>query len=381
MIPPIIRSLISLPLNKSSRFWKPISCCSISVVFFSSSATQESKSSFSLADHFIQKHNFSPEIAFKTASSLTYVKDPRKCDSVISFLKESGFSKSHIEEALKRNPRLLSSSLERTIKPKFKIFREFEFSADDVADILAGDPWILNRSLDDKIVPSISYLKSVLGSNAEVVKILKTLSWFLAFDLQKTMMPNIEYFRSCGLSSSQIVSYLLSYPRLFLHKPESIKQFVKRADDMGVDSKSNMFIVAIRTLSSMTEGKWEQKLKLFRNLGFSEDDIMSTFRMIPQVFSVSERKIKEISDLLLTRKNAGISLIISHPMLLTYSLEHRLKPRLLVIEILESKNLIRSKVGLSTVFKMTEKSFREKYVCPYLNELENVSMDHGYCEP
>ncbi|KAK8505218.1 hypothetical protein V6N13_026084 [Hibiscus sabdariffa] len=368
MAPPIIRSLISLPLNKSSRFGKPIS-----VVFFSS-ATQESKSPFSLADHLIEKHNFSSEIAVKTASSLTFVKDPRNCDGIISFLKESGFSKYHIEEALKRNPRLLTSGLEKTIKPKFKIFREFGFSTDDVADILASDPWILNRSLDDKIAPSISYLKSVLGSNADVVKILKTLSWFLAFDLQKTMMPNIEFFRSCGFSPSQIVSYLLSHPRLFLHKPESIEQFVKRAIDMGVDRKSNMFMVAIRTLSSMTEENWEQKLKLFRNLGFSEDDIMSTFRMVPQVFSVSERKIKEITDFLLTRKNAGISLIISHPLLLTYSLENRLKPRLLVIEILESKNLIRGKVSLTAAFKMNEKNFRDKYVYPYLNELENVSM-------
>ncbi|KAK8705500.1 hypothetical protein V6N13_049101 [Hibiscus sabdariffa] len=307
MAPPLIRSLISSSLDLAPHFHKPISCYSVSLAFFSSSATQRSRSPLPLADHFIEKHNFPPEIAFKAASSLTTVKHPRKCDDIISFLKESGFSKPHIEEAVKRMPNLLSFSLEKTIKPKVKIFREFGFSNNDVVDILVRDPWIFTRSLDARIVPSISYLKSVLGSDADVVKLLKSSTWFVAFDLQKTLMPNIEFLRSCGVSWSQIVSYVFNFPRLLLLKHESIRQYVKRLDDLGFDRNSNMFLIAIRTLSSM-------------------------------------------------------------------SLEHRLKPRIQVIEILESKNLLRRKVSPSTIFRASDKMFREKYVSPYLKELENVSM-------
>ncbi|TYH70207.1 hypothetical protein ES332_D05G104400v1 [Gossypium tomentosum] len=327
-----------------------------------------------LTPFLVEKHSFSPELAVKTASSLTYVNDPRKCDTIISFLKESGFSKSHIEAVVKRKPNLLYSSLEKTIKPKFKIFQDLGFSTHDVADIVASDPWILTRSVDDRIAPSISNLKTVLGSNDDVVKLLKTSAWFLKFDLQKTMMPNIEFLRNCGICSSQIVSYVFSFPRFFLLKPESIKQFVERADALGFDRKSNMFLAAIRMLSSMSEENRELKLKLFRKLGFSEDDIMSTFRRTPQVFAVSERKIKQVTDFLLNRTNVGISFIISHPMVLICSLERRLKPRLLVIETLESKNSLRRKVSMTTIYKMPDKKFREKYVVPYLKELEEVSM-------
>ncbi|KAK8315153.1 hypothetical protein V6Z12_D01G221000 [Gossypium hirsutum] len=327
-----------------------------------------------LTPFLVEKHSFSPELAVKTASSLTYVKDPRKCDTIISFLKESGFSKSHIEAVVKRKPNLLYSSLEKTIKPKFKIFQDLGFSTHDVADIVASDPWILTRSVDDRIAPSISDLKTVLGSNDDVVKLLKTSAWFLKSDLQKTMMPNIEFLRNCGICSSQIVSYVFSFPRFFLFKPESIKQFVERADALGFDRKSNMFLAAIRMLSSMSEENWELKLKLFRKLSFSEDDIMSTFRRTPQVFAVSERKIKQVTDFLLNRTNVGISFIISHPMVLICSLERRLKPRLLVIKTLESKNSLRRKVSMTTIYKMPDKKFREKYVVPYLKELEEVSM-------
>ncbi|TYH04833.1 hypothetical protein ES288_A08G036500v1 [Gossypium darwinii] len=309
-----------------------------------------------LTPFLVEKHSFSPELAVKTASSLTYVKDPRKCDTIISFLKESGFSKSHIEAVVKRKPNLLYSSLEKTIKPKFKIFQDLGFSTHDVADIVASDPWILTRSVDDRIAPSISDLKTVLGSNDDV-KLLKTSAWFLKSDLQKTMIPNIEFLRNCGICSSQIVSYVFSFPRFFLLKPESIKQFVERADALGFDRKSNMFLAAIRM-----------------KLGFSEDDIMSTFRRTPQVFAVSERKIKQVTDFLLNRTNVGISFIISHPMVLICSLERRLKPRLLVIETLESKNSLRRKVSMTTIYKMPDKKFREKYVVPCLKELEEVSM-------
>ncbi|TYI87666.1 hypothetical protein E1A91_D04G151700v1, partial [Gossypium mustelinum] len=232
------------------------------------------------------------------------------------------------------------------------------FSTHDVADIVASDPWILTRSVDDRIAPSISDLKTVLGSNDDVVKLLRTSAWFLKSDLQKTMMPNIEFLRNCGICSSQIVSYVFSFPRFFLLKPENIKQFVERADALGFDRNSNMFLAAIRMLSSMSEENWELKLKLLGNW----------------VFAVSERKIKQVTDFLLNRTNVGISFIISHPMVLICSLEHRLKPRLLVIETLESKNSLRRKVSMTTIYKMPEKKFKEKYIVPYLKELEEVSM-------
>ncbi|XVE55473.1 hypothetical protein DITRI_Ditri03aG0161500 [Diplodiscus trichospermus] len=375
MASPIIRTLISLSLNRSSHFQKPFSGYSISVVFFSSSATtQQLRPSHYFVDHFIQKHNFSPELALKVASSLISPRDTGNCDTIISFLKESGFSKSQIETVVKIKPSILSSNLEKTIKPKFKIFRDLGCSTDDVADILSGDPSILRRSVDDRIAPSISYMKSVLGSNAGVIKLLKTSAWFLQSDLQKTMMPNIEFMSSCGVSSSQIVRYLFSFPRFFLHKPESIKQLVKRAEEMGFNRKSKMFLAAIRMLSSMSEENWELKLRLFRRLGFSEEEIMSTFRTKPNVFAVSQRKIKNVTQFLLSRKNIDISFIINHPEVLICSLEHRLKPRLLVFEILESKNLLSRKISLATLFKMSEKRFREKYVRPYLEELEKASV-------
>uniref|UniRef100_A0A5B6YNH5 Mitochondrial transcription termination factor family protein n=1 Tax=Davidia involucrata TaxID=16924 RepID=A0A5B6YNH5_DAVIN len=183
------------------------------------------------------------------------------------------------------------------------------------------------------------------------------------------MMPNIELMKSCGISSSQITRYVYNFPRFFLHKPEHIKEFVKKVDEMGFDRKSKMFLHAIRAVSSMTSENWELKLELFRSLGFSEDDILLAFRRAPQVFAVSERKIKEVTKLLLSTGKFDISFVVNHAELLICSVEQRLKPRLRVLEILERKNLLLKKPSMITVFKISDEKFFVKYVSPFSKEV------------
>lgn len=373
----ICKTLVSLFFNHSSHIHKPpIACSSLSLSFLSSysssSRPEDVKIKVPLADYSINRHNFSPAAALKASSVKKDLKKPENSDSVLSFLKESGFSDSHLQKMVKRVPNVLSASIFDTVKPKIKVFQDLGFSSTDIADVISSDPWILHRSVD-RIVPSILLLRSVLGSNANVTKLLKTLSWFLKCDLEKSMIPNIEFLKSCGVSSTQIVTYVFHFPRLFLHKPDSFKDFVKRVDEIGFDRKSKMFLSAIRTISSMSKENWELKLKCFRSLGFKEDDIVSAFRRSPQAFAISERKIRETTELILSRGNMDISVIVKYPWLLTISIERRLKPRLRVFDILNSKNLLSRTIKFTSVCKISEKMFLDKYVLPHSDELGELS--------
>ncbi|GFY85822.1 hypothetical protein Acr_04g0005600 [Actinidia rufa] len=146
-------------------------------------------------------------------------------------------------------------------------------------------------------------------------------------------------------------------------------KFIGRFNELGMDRRSKGFLNAIRTISSMTVENWGLKLELFRSLGFSEDDIVSVFRKVPRAFYVSERKIKESTHDLCGFGKSDISLIANHPELLYLSVENRLKPRLWVVEILESKNLLQKKSSLTTVCWISHKRFFEKFVLPYSNEV------------
>ncbi|XP_059631422.1 transcription termination factor MTERF6, chloroplastic/mitochondrial-like [Cornus florida] len=291
----ICKSLISLSLKNSSHLNKtPISLFSLN--FFSSSP----KSPIAVADYLIDRHIFSPETASKVSSVVKYLKRPEETDSILSFLQESGFADTHLERVIKSAPQLLAANLELSIKPKFKFFQDLGISSSDIVQIVSSDPRILTRSVDSQLGPSILALKSVLVSNVDMSTFLKRSGRILRLDWAKTMIPNIEFLKSCGISSSQISRCVYNCPTFFFCKPTRIRENVKRVDEMGFDRNSKMFLEAIRIISSITIENWELKLVLFKSLGFSEDDILSVFRRAPQLFGLSERKIKETTQLLVS---------------------------------------------------------------------------------
>ncbi|KAL2515107.1 Mitochondrial transcription termination factor family protein [Forsythia ovata] len=277
------------------------------------------------------------------------MKNPENSDSIISFLKENGFSKSQLERVVKTNPHLFSASLEKTIKPKIKIFQDLGFSANDIVEIISNAPTFLHRSADNRVTPSLSVLKSLFGSSLEVAKVLKRSGWFLMNHLEKTMVPNIEIFKSLGVGMEQIIKHIYNFPRFLLYIPNDMKKIVKKVDEMGTCRSSKMFIHVVRVVSSMKDENWELKLKHFSNLGFLEDDIFKMFKKAPLMFSVSQRKLKNVKEFLLATGKYDISCIVSHPMPFLCSLEKKIKPRMQVLGILEIRNLIGKWPSLSTI--------------------------------
>ncbi|KAL6176964.1 hypothetical protein ACLB2K_053596 [Fragaria x ananassa] len=335
-------------------------------LFFYSSKTLESNPT---ADYLINHHQFSQEAALKASATIAYLKNPADSDSVLSFLKQSGFSKTHLEGVVQKTPRILCANLDTSIKPKIKIFQDLGFSDSDIADIISCDPWILWRSADNKLGPALVVLKRILGSNAEVCKFLKLSRRYLQHDLDKSLKANMELLEGFGISSSQLVKCMFRFPRLFLHKQKAILEFVERVDKMEFDRSSRLFISAIGIMSSLKVETLELKKKLFRSLGFSEKDVFTMFKRSPMVFGISEKKLKEVTELLVSVGQFDVPYLLSNPELLMYSVERRLKPRLKVLEILEKKNLLEEKPKLNTVCKYSEQKFAEKFILPYANEL------------
>ncbi|PQM42822.1 uncharacterized protein Pyn_34948 [Prunus yedoensis var. nudiflora] len=159
---------LSFSLRSTVQVHRPPLYHSISILFYSSSKPKRSKFNFvskdrrskstpkvAVAEYLINQHQFSPEAALKASSSLAFLKNAAEADSVLSFLKESGFSKTQLEEVVKRIPRILRANLDTAIKPKIKIFQDSGFSDSDIADVISSDPWILQHSADNRLGPAI----------------------------------------------------------------------------------------------------------------------------------------------------------------------------------------------------------------------------------
>ncbi|KAL0366418.1 UNVERIFIED_CONTAM: hypothetical protein Sradi_3531900 [Sesamum radiatum] len=341
MITALVRqNLTRLSSKNSSSLCEPRHVVfSLSLLRFSTSGERKPVIDSPVYEFLLHKLDFSPEAASRVASVVTRLrtrKDPLH------------------------------------IKPKIKIFQDLGFSANDISEIISNDPWILRQSVKNTLIPSLSVLRSLLGSNAEVAKFLKTSGWFLKTKLVNNLVPNVEFLKNCGVAMEQIISAMYYFPRLLSCKPEVMKKYVDQVDKMGVDRSSRMFIHGVRVISSMSYKTLELKFRTFRELGFSEGDIAAAFRNSPLAFAVSEEKLKEVKEVLLATGKYNLSCIVNYPTSLMYSIEKRYKPRLQVLEMLESKNMIQSWPKFSTLCIMSNKSFHEKFIGPYLEEVGDV---------
>ncbi|PIN22412.1 Mitochondrial transcription termination factor, mTERF [Handroanthus impetiginosus] len=372
MIALIPKNITGLFPRNASSVCKFHSSLSLSHRFFSTPSEKQLVTNRAVFDFLLHKHHFSPKVASRVASVLTELKDPENADSVLLFLRESGFSNTQLEKIVKYRPWYLKVSLGASIKPKIKIFQDLGFSSDDIAKIISSNPVILQLNPNTRVIPSLSVLKGFLGSNDDVAKLLRRSGWFLTTDLEKTMVPNFELLKSYGISMQRIIRILYSYPRYLLLKPESLRESAQKAQEMGFNWSSKMFIHAIRVVASMSSKTWEAKLQAFRNFGFSEGEIMTMFRKAPPLFGLSVEKIKKTKDVLLATGKYSLSCIINNPMSLGCSVEKRYEPWLQVLGILENKNLIKRWPSLGTIYPMSDKKFFEKFVCPHLNDVGEV---------
>lgn len=344
---------------------------------FSTLVPQTQELSSEITNYLVTRHNFSQKTASKTATSLTQLKDYRRSGLVIDFLKEIGISNTQLEELVSRHPRVLAADLEKRVRVLVKRIMDLGFSNDDLTNLLCDIPTILTitRSVDS-IVLAISVLQSVLGSNSDVIKLLKACNWFLSCDLERFLLPNIELMESCGISNLQIRRTLFNFPRFFLLRPEFMRDCVRRVDEMGLGRESKMYIHGVRVVGAMSPEKWDSKLKLFKTLGFSEDNILSAFHRTPQAFAISERKILEVSKLFLSSESVDISYLVQHTELLIYSATRRVKPRLQIISVLMSKGLLRKEPKLTFIFKMPDEDFIRKFVLPYADQIGKVGEEY-----
>ncbi|EPS73057.1 hypothetical protein M569_01703, partial [Genlisea aurea] len=295
---------------------------------------------------------------------LSSLKNPSDSDKVLSFLKKNGFSISQIEKMVKYKPQFLTCSLERVMKPKIKIFREFGYSADELAVLVSDHPWILNKAME-KIDHSLAVLKEIVQSNAAVAELLRSSGWFLTTDLNKSLVPNIEFLQSCGVTLDQLRSTIYHFPRFFLCSPQHLRESVRRADELGMKRSSRIFLHGVRVISSMSKEKWDSKWQTLIDVGFSKDDILKAFRQYPVVFAVSPEKMLKVKEVVLATGRYDASCICKDAKSLGCSIEKWHKPRYQVLEILERKGVIKRWPNYTTLCRQSNLNFYKAYIEPH----------------
>ncbi|KAK9088558.1 hypothetical protein Scep_027640 [Stephania cephalantha] len=269
-------------------------------------------------------------------------------------------------------PRLLFSSVERTLKAKIDALRKLGFSESQVSELIVCKPMIFFRSIKCQIVPSVECVRRFVKTEENVVRVIKRSKLMLDNNPRARLEPNISVFRDCKVPESRIAYLLMSQPRILMLKTDVLKRKIEEVKELGFQTESGMFTVAMHAKCSMSESTWNSKVSLLKEWGWSEEQIVYAFKRVPLFMTCSETKMKEGLDYFGKTLNWDASMLSKHPKCLLFSLRTRVMPRVEVFKILMSKNVFETDKELPTILDMSEKRFLEKFAAKYQDELSEL---------
>ncbi|XP_077248877.1 uncharacterized protein LOC143888373 [Tasmannia lanceolata] len=302
------------------------------------------------------------EAAALLVSKKVCIKTTKNPDSVLSLFQNYDFDKTHISKLITKYPSFLLADPDKTLKPKFEFFRDLGLSGPNLAKILCSDPQIIKRSLKKNIMPSIDFLRSHLRTNKDIIFALRRSARLLNLKIQKTIVSNVSTLQKHGVPELRISKLIKTQPRSLVVNPDRFSENIMAIKDMDFDPLKSMFIHAVYIMSVINKSNWESKLKVYRSLGWSENEILNAFKRQPMFMGLSEKKIRKGIGYFVNKMGWNPSVISRNPSLLNLSLEKRIHPRCSIMQILMSEGLIDKDLNLVWVLKLTEKDFIERFL-------------------
>ncbi|KAF7048173.1 hypothetical protein CFC21_056981 [Triticum aestivum] len=325
-----------------------------------SASASASTTPFSTEEYLIATCGLTRAQALKASKKLRHLKSASNPDAVLALLSGVGLSRPDIAAVVAADPLLLRSRVDN-VGPRLTALRDrLGLSEPEIASFLLVGATAL-RSCD--ITPKLEFWIPFFGSFSKLLQTMKRNRSILTTDLEKVAKPNIALLEQCGLSVCDIVKLSTPCSRLLVFNPERVKAFVLRAEKLGVPRSSYIFKYAVAVACSITEDKVAARMEFLRStLGCSMDKVRVAVRNKPHILGISEDKLRLKIEFMVNEVGLDPEYIVKRPMLFTYSLEKRMKPRYYVAKILQAKGLMKKSVGFRRLVGYGEDNFIATYI-------------------
>lgn len=279
-------------------------------------------------------------------------------DAILALLSGAGLSRADIAAVVFADPLILRASVSK-IAPRLVALRDrVGLSTPQIARFLLVASRALRRC---DVVPKVEFFLSFLGSFDRVLAVAKANLGIFNANLEKVIKPNIDLFRQRGVRN--VPKICLHRPRTLSFNLERVKEFLLRAEELGVPAASPLFMQAVGVVTSFPPEKVAAKLDFFkRTLGCSESEVSNAVSKMPQILALSEATLLRKIEFLVNEGAIEPQYIMQRPILLAFSLEKRLVPRYRVIKVLQGKGLLNSNMSLSSLASLAEETFKSKFV-------------------
>jgi len=176
---------------------------------------------------------------------------------------------------------------------------------------------------------------------------------------ERLIKPNIALFRQWGVQD--IAQLCTDNAWVLTFKPERVKEFLLRAEELGVPPTSRMFRHAVATISRNSKDRVAAKLEFYKRiLGVSESEVSTAVSKMPNILRFSDEILLRKIKFLVSEAAMEPRYIVERPVLLALSLEKRLLPRHYVIKVLQEKGLL--DMSFYSVVALGEDTFKSKFI-------------------
>ncbi|XP_074316831.1 transcription termination factor MTERF15, mitochondrial-like [Silene latifolia] len=324
-----------------------------------------------------QAHSISTKLPYKFDNA-HFSKFSGNANSVIDFLKQHRFDNTHIKKVVSCYPKILSANVDKTLKPKFKVFQDHGFSESNLVSLILSNPSIVSKRMD----PIIRDLRAILGSTDNLIKFFRKPNLFISQSALEILNSNIALLnKEYGIDINVIRNGILQFPGSYLKNTDVFENIVVRVEkELGIPRNSGMFTYGIRLLCGSSKKSMESKCEVFKSFGWSEYDVFEVMRRNPLIFLMSEENIGKKLNFLMTEMGYKPDFLARRSVLVGLSLEKRLVPRHRVVLFLKEKGLL--DYNFSAAARKSEKEFLKILIEPFKEDapglLELYQSSKGY---
>ncbi|ESQ43781.1 hypothetical protein EUTSA_v10006396mg [Eutrema salsugineum] len=302
----------------------------------------------------------------KSKSRFVKLSSSQRPNSVLTLLKNNGFTSEQITRVVKSFPSILIVNPEAVLSPKLMFFRSIGLSSSETAKLISNCPTTLSLSLNNRLIPCYDSLKSILVDQDNILKCLRRGYWIFTLDTAKYLATRLSLCRHLGVRDQSIKRLVQNGPLVFFCSERKFNEVLTRVCSFGFDPKKMYFIHAMLVLFHVSESALEHKFELYQQFGWSRTDFVAAFMRFPNCVKISDEKINGTMDYLVN--NAGLQprAIAMQPFVLGLSLEKRIKPRNMVISELLSKGFVKKEdLNYFQILKIKECMFLDKFVVKF----------------
>ncbi|CAL9196308.1 uncharacterized protein LOC103975186 [Musa acuminata AAA Group] len=346
-----------LSCNKSTVHLSSYQLCSLFSFSTAEDHSSNHRSKFMLVDP-VQSCELSSKEAAKMAKERICEKKLQSSSPSIEFFKQSGWSDAQVMKLTQRQPKLIFANVETVLKPRMRSLQDMGFSNTEIFQLVSSCPALL--SFHD-ILPRINFWRSLLGSNERFLKACKRNMFILTSSLAQNIEPSISLLREHGISDERITHMVVTM-RGYFGRIDKLKEVIKYIEELGVPRDSRVYTYALNVLIIVSRSKFDATSVTLMSFGWSQPDIIALFRKCPTIWTLSKKKICDKMIFLMKEAGCELTCISSHPILLKFSLEKRLRPRYEVLKFLNQNKLLDREHNLPSVMMPNEEKFRKKFL-------------------